>query len=87
MIIINNVFVCRNAPIGCDHHDVFDPSAWRETTKETIKTMISIEMLQEAIRKAEDNVLRRQQTEFLLWSHSKSLLHDCKKTEIIIFQI
>ncbi|XP_054289704.1 uncharacterized protein LOC129004994 [Macrosteles quadrilineatus] len=60
-----------NAQIGCDHFSPLAVEAWREDTQEldSAQEAVSMEMLKQAIRQAEDDVQRRFQTEYLLYTH------------------
>lgn len=47
--------------------------SWAENSGEldSVEEAVSMEMLKQAIRRAENDVQRRFQTEFMLWTHSK----------------
>lgn len=47
--------------------------SWAEDSGEldSVEEAVSMEMLKQAIRRAENDVQRRSQTEFMLWTHSK----------------
>ncbi|XP_046660849.1 chorion peroxidase isoform X2 [Homalodisca vitripennis] len=59
-----------NAQIGCDHFSHLSVETWREDSGEldSAQQTVSMELLKQAIRRAEDDVQRRFQTEYLLWS-------------------
>lgn len=78
------LFIFRNHPINCDQHPKLNIYQWKENiivddekmttenkTEQDIERINNQILVKEAWKKAEDDVSRRKQTEFLLWSKSK----------------
>lgn len=76
--------VCRNHPINCDQHPKLDLYQWKDKPLDSdelpvkyaereLTETVDDTLVKEAWRKAEDDVSRRKQTEFLLWSKSNKL--------------
>lgn len=76
------MFLFRNHPINCDQHSKLDIFQWKDNsvigddensgnkTEQDFERINDLILVKEAWRKAEDDVSRRKQTEFLLWSKS-----------------
>lgn len=77
-----NIFTFRNHPINCNQHSQLDIYQWKDNsaigddemtvnkTEEDFERINKQNLVRDAWRKAEDDVSRRKQTEFLLWSKS-----------------
>lgn len=78
----NVLLIFRNHPINCDLHSKLDIYQWKDNsvvnnkemtvnkTEQDFEQINNQILVREAWRKAEDDVSRRKQTEFMLWSKS-----------------
>lgn len=81
------LFTFRNHPINCDQHSKLDIYQWKDNsvigndqmtvnkTEQDSEQINNQILVREAWRKAEDDVSRRKQTEFLLWSKSMLIIY------------
>lgn len=72
--------------IGCDHFSTPSLEPWREEgiSSDSVPA-ITMDLLKEAIRRAEDDVQRRRQTEYLLWTNSEHPLTEYLQQLILLF--
>ncbi|XP_022188065.2 peroxidase-like protein isoform X2 [Nilaparvata lugens] len=58
-----------NTAIDCELQPTLDLSQWKEAEEDNPGPQLTMEIIKEAVQRAESDIQRRQQTEFLLWSN------------------